>query len=308
MINNHNYLREKDNIAMIGVLTSLLLSVFSFIGSMEVFFAEFFIHLLLSFVVILMIFAYTNNREYFQNLILMYCSFSIINILYVYLYNPVWILVPNFILLLVIFIKYSFFKKTELNLLSRYNVYKPRLKVEYININQNVKEEKAGHLKRFLSRLKNKLKRNIKVLKYSVNSKQIENRTNISSNKNNDKDSKNALNKKNNENTYRESKEKRSENKNENEIDNKSVKILSSKEKNNIRQQLIIENQINEILGNKEKKENLKKENPNKENSKKNKSKKKLSVNKRIIKKETTSNKSKKSNSKKKSTKVLKRN
>lgn len=89
----------------------MIFGVLSFLNIPEVYDVEYLIHMCFGFLVVMILLSYVNQKSYSDNLLLIYTSFSMLNILYVYLYSPNWFLVPNFLISFIIFSNVAFVPK-----------------------------------------------------------------------------------------------------------------------------------------------------------------------------------------------------
>lgn len=166
---------DKHDVALIGVLVSLFLGMISFFDSGSLFFNEFIINVIFSVLVMIAVFAYANKRYFFNYMILIYSSLSIMNLVYLYIYHPVWMMVPNFVVCAVLFIKYSFFidskRRSGRDAVLADTVrdtdgssdVEPRISVDIISENpENVNPREKKALRRFLE----KIKKGFRVLKF----------------------------------------------------------------------------------------------------------------------------------------------
>ena len=143
---------------------------------------EFFISIIFSLVVIGAIYAYSHRKFFFNHLVLMFSAFSMMNIVYLYLYYPVWYAVPNFVICFVIFIKYSLFYKPKR--MDRKHVKKtqkadyeniaditPKISVDIISNNTDLADDVKN--KRVLQRILEKIRSKIKVIRYSTSRSKV---------------------------------------------------------------------------------------------------------------------------------------
>lgn len=166
---------DKHDVALIGVLLSLFLGMISFFNSGSIFFNEFLINVVFSILVMITVFAYANKKHFFNYMVLIYSSLSLMNIIYLYIYSPVWIIVPNFVICTVLFIKHSFFLENGRKIVhhdsdavladtvSGYSDIEPKISVDIISENpNNVNPKERKMLKRFLE----KIKKGFKVIRF----------------------------------------------------------------------------------------------------------------------------------------------
>ena len=100
MVCNKN---SSHGLIILGVLTSLILSLLSFVSVPQIYEIEYVLNLCLGFLVVMVLLALAGKRKHLENILLLFSSISILNILYVFLFKPSLFLLFNFVLSFTIF-------------------------------------------------------------------------------------------------------------------------------------------------------------------------------------------------------------
>jgi len=154
-------LRIQD-LVLVGILISLILGVLTFLDMVENYTNQLLINSGFVILVIGLIYSYSNKKQYFNNLVLVYTSFSMMNIIYAYLYMPDLLMIPNFIICFLIFVKSAFypyfFKRRKLKSVNKSKKIKRQIRDSEPKVDAKIVVEdfKTGKQSDFDTELKKK--------------------------------------------------------------------------------------------------------------------------------------------------------